>query len=347
VNPPAPAKPDLVVRPSAAGEGVSSSSNQLVSVVVPVFNEAETLETLFDRVGAALGERPYEILFIDDGSRDGSWAAISRLAEARPDQVRGFRHRRNFGKAEALATGFRYARGDRVVTIDADLQDEPAEIPALLDKIEEGYDLVSGWKRDRRDPWSKTVPSRFFNLAARAISGLRLHDFNCGLKAYRREVTEDLSLYGELHRFIPILAHSEGFRVAELPVRHHARLHGHSKYGWGRLFKGSLDLAAMVLLTRYLKRPGHFFGAIGLVLGAIGGGVLAYLSVLKLFFGDDIGPRPLFFFGILVTLLGAQMISTGFIGEFFLRHHAPDRAAGRVSRTIGGRREGPNHANSH
>ncbi|MDQ8202376.1 glycosyltransferase family 2 protein [Pelagicoccus sp. SDUM812003] len=291
-----------------------------VSVVIPVFDEHETLDAMFQGVHAALRNRSLEIIFVDDGSRDGSWKEVCRLAAAHPGLVRGIRHRRNFGKAEALATGFAQARGEIVATMDADLQDDPTELPAMIAKLDEGFDLISGWKRDRHDPISKTIPSRFFNFAARAVSGLPLHDFNCGLKVYRREVTDDLNLYGELHRFTPILAHAEGYRVAELPVTHHAREYGKSKYGWKRFVKGFLDLMTIVLLTRYLKRPGHFFGAIGILCGGTGTAILGYLSVMKLFFGEDIGMRPLFFLGMILVLFGGQLISTGIIGEFLLRH---------------------------
>lgn len=287
--------------------------------MVPLCNEALTLAPLAARLTDALGARNFEILFIDDGSSDRSWAEIVALAASSSSRIRGFRHRRNFGKAEALATGFKQARGAVVVTIDADLQDDPAEIPSLVNKLQEGYDVVSGWKQRRQDPLSKTLPSRIFNLAARAVSGVQLHDLNCGLKAYRLEALSDLKLYGELHRFIPILLGAEGYSIAELPVRHFAREHGKSKYGWKRLAKGSLDLVTVVLLTRYLKRPGHFFGGVGMALGSIGLGILGYLSALKLVFGEDIGPRPLFFLGMLLILFAGQLISTGIIGEFILR----------------------------
>lgn len=297
-----------------------------ISVVVPLYNESATLASLCERIGAALLGRSFEILLVDDGSRDGSWKTISELAARNPSLVRGLRHRRNFGKAEALATGFAHATGSTIVTIDADLQDDPAEIPALLAKLDEGYDLVSGWKQHRQDPISKTIPSRFFNFAVRAASGLKLHDFNCGLKAYRREAIVNLNIYGELHRFTPVLAHAEGFSVAELPVRHFPRQHGVSKYGWTRLIKGFLDLLTVVMLTRYLKRPGHFFGGIGLAAGATGLSILGYFSAMKIVFGEDIGARPLFFLGMLLVLFSGQMISTGIIGEFLLRHHFPESA---------------------
>lgn len=295
-----------------------------VSVVIPIFDEAESLEELVAKIFAALLDWQIEVIAVDDGSRDNTWEIIANLALKYGARFQGHRHRSNFGKAEALSTGFSHATGDFIVTIDADLQDDPSEIPVLLERLEEGYDLVSGWKQRRKDPLSKTVPSRFFNFAARVISGIGLHDFNCGLKAYRREALADLNLYGELHRFIPILVHAEGFRVAEIPVRHFPRQHGRSKYGWKRLFKGFLDLITVLLLTRYLKRPGHFFGGIGLAIGSVGFAILGYFSVMKLLFNYGIGPRPLFFLGLLAVLFGAQMISTGIIGEFLLRLRGPD-----------------------
>ncbi len=318
---------------AAAGTSLGADAPTVdISVVVPLFNEADSLVELALKICAALEGRRFEILFVDDGSRDSSWAAILALAAKHPSVVRGFRLRRNGGKAEALSTGFAHATGCRIVTIDADLQDDASEIPALLAKLEEGYDLVSGWKQRRQDPLSKTIPSRFFNFASRAASGLKLHDFNCGLKAYRREALANIRLYGELHRFIPVLVQAEGFRVTELPVRHFPRQHGISKYGWTRLVKGFLDLITVVMLTRYLKRPGHFFGGIGLAAGTAGLSILGYFSFMKIAFGEDIGPRPLFFLGMLLVLFSGQMISTGIIGEFLLRHHSSENASSsRVS----------------
>lgn len=311
-------------------------SNVDVSVVVPLLNERKTLAPITKAIQTALSDKNLEIIFVDDGSSDGSWTEICALAQRHSEQVRGFRHRRNFGKAEALSTGFANARGELVATIDADLQDDPSEIPALIRKLEEGFDLVSGHKSKRQDPISKTIPSRFFNFAARAVSGISLHDFNCGLKLYRREALTNLKLYGELHRFLPILVHAEGFTVTEIPVRHFPREHGESKYGWKRFFKGSLDLITITLLTRYLKRPGHFFGAIGLIAGTLGTGILGYLSFMKLAFGENIGARPLFFLGLLLFLFAGQMITTGIIGEFLLRqssNHSTENKGRTVAAT--------------
>ena len=314
-------------------ESGSRRANPRVSVVVPVFDEAETLKDLHYRLQLVLqsvtSAGGFEIIFVDDGSRDPSWEVIAELNREWAGEVVGIRHRRNFGKAAALANGFRSARGEFIVTMDADLQDQPEEIPRLLAPLVDGSaDLVSGWKRHRRDPLEKTLPSRFFNFIARKVSGLPIHDFNCGFKAYRAPVAKGLNLYGELHRFIPILANADGYRVSEIVVEHQARSHGRSKYGPERMVKGAIDLLTTLLLTRYLRRPAHFFGGLGLLVGLFGGGVLIYLS-LGWFLGfKGIAERPLFFFGILATLLSAQLFSIGLIAELILwRTARGDRGA--------------------
>ena len=289
-----------------------------ISIVIPLCNEAATLKPLFEQLADtmeahALGS--FEVIFIDDGSTDESWPTLEALKAAHPEQVVALRFRRNHGKAAALSAGFAQAKGDIIVTMDADLQDEPAEIPNFLAKLNEGYDCVSGWKKLRQDPLGKTLPSRFFNAATRAASGVQIHDFNCGFKAYRAEAVQSIELYGELHRYIPVLLAAEGFTTTEIPVEHHRRTYGVSKYGWKRLLKGGLDLITVVVLTRYLKRPGHFFGGFGMLSGILGFLILAYLSVVKLIFGQGIGDRPLLQFGILLVILGVQLISTGLIGE--------------------------------
>src|ERR687896_969103 len=240
----------------------------MISVVVPVHDEERSVEPLYEELRAALEplDRPWEAVFVDDGSTDGSFAALTRLHSAAPN-VKVVRLRRNFGKAAALAAGFRHADGDIVVTIDADLQDDPAEIPRLLTKLDEGFDLVSGWKAQRRDPLSRRVPSRIFNAVVGRVSGLRLHDLNSGLKAYRAEVVRNLRIYGELHRFLPVLAHDRGYRVAELPVNHRPREHGKSRYGVERYLRGFLDFLTVWFMGRYRHRPLHLFGGLGLVLG--------------------------------------------------------------------------------
>ena len=276
---------------------------------------------LFDELQAALEplDQPWEAVFVDDGSTDGSFAALTRLHNAK-DNVRVVRLRRNFGKAAALAAGFTQARGDIVVTIDADLQDDPAEIPRLLAKLDEGFDLVSGWKAHRRDPLSRRALSRIFNWVTSRVSGLRLHDMNCGLKAYRAEVVKELRLYGELHRFIPVLAHYRGHRIAELPVNHRPREHGRSRYGVERYLRGFLDLLTVSFIGRYRHRPLHLFGGLGLGLGAIGFAILVYLTVLKIG-GHAIGERPLLTLGVLLLVVGLQFFSLGLISELITSMH--------------------------
>jgi glycosyltransferase involved in cell wall biosynthesis len=300
----------------------------VISVVVPIHNEERTIALLHDELDSALQGlgHPWEAVLIDDGSTDGSYAALTRLHAAQ-DNVTVVRLRRNFGKAAALAAGFARARGDVIVTIDADLQDDPAEIPRLLVKLEEGYDLVSGWKARRHDPLRRRVLSRLFNLVAGWISGVRLHDLNCGLKAYRAEVVRGLRLYGELHRFIPVLAHQRGFRIAELPVNHRPREHGRSRYGIERYLRGFLDLLTVSFIGRYRHRPLHLFGGLGLALSTGGIGVLVYLTVVKAL-GHAIGQRPLLILGVLLVVVGLQVFSLGLITELITSHHE-ERASER------------------
>ncbi|MRR08907.1 glycosyltransferase [bacterium] len=288
----------------------------LVSVVIPVCNERQTLEPLHRRVREVLAanELAGEIIFVDDGSDDGSWEVITALTR-RDKRTAAISFRRNFGKAAALTAGFARARGGIVVTMDGDLQDDPEEIPRFVAKLEEGFDLVSGWKQSRRDPLSKTVPSKLFNRVTALTSGVPLHDFNCGFKAYRAAVLREVSIYGELHRYIPVLAHHRGFRIAEIAVRHHPRVAGRSKYGWGRLVKGYLDLLTVVFLTRYARRPGHFFGTVGSF--AFGTGLLinGYMTLVKYVGHQAIGQRPLLLLGTLLMILGIQFVSIGLLGE--------------------------------
>jgi glycosyltransferase involved in cell wall biosynthesis len=293
----------------------------VISVVVPVHNEERSVALLYDELRSALEplQTQWEAIFVDDGSTDGTFAALTRLHND-ADNVRVVRLRRNFGKAAALRAGFDQARGDTVVTIDGDLQDDPAEIPRLLAKLDEGFDLVSGWKTRRRDPLSRRVLSRIFNRVTGAFSGVHLHDMNCGLKAYRAEVVHGLRLYGELHRFIPVLAHYRGFRIAELPVNHRPREHGRSRYGVERYLRGFLDLLTVSFIGRYRHRPLHLFGGLGLILGAIGTAILIYLTVLKAL-GNAIGTRPLLMLGVLLVVIGMQFFSLGLISEMITSHH--------------------------
>lgn len=295
-----------------------------LSVIIPVFNENESLRLLFSKIQEALEEsldRTWEVCFVDDGSTDSSWVELCRIREENPQRVMALRLRRNFGKAEALQAGFEATSGQLAITIDADLQDDPKTIPDFLQKIEEGFDLVSGWKRKRHDPPGKVIPSRVFNAMARAVSGVPIHDFNCGFKAYRREVLDHIRLYGEMHRFTPMLAAAEGFRVTEIEVLHHSRAFGKSKYGARRFLKGLLDLGTVTVMTRFLRRPAHVFGGFGVASFGVGFAILSYLSIGKLLFGVTIDQRPLFFLGILLLLLGVQLVSIGIVAELINYHN--------------------------
>jgi dolichol-phosphate mannosyltransferase len=312
-----------------------------ISVVIPLLNERETLAELVRRIDSSSGDARYEIVLIDDGSTDGSWAAIQEL-HAQRGSVRAIRFRRNFGKAAALAAGFAEASGKVIITMDADLQDDPKEIPRMLQKIDEGYDVVSGWKQRRFDPWHKRWPSLVFNAILRYFSKLPLHDFNCGFKAYRKEVLQEIDLYGEMHRFVPVLASARGFRVAEITVEHHPRMHGSSKYGWSRIPKGLLDLATVVFLTRFRYRPQH-------LLGGLGGGLflIGFLILLALIFGWiwtmlagyenplHLHERASFFVSILLIVVGIQAFATGLIAELLVANYNPTRPIYSVADRIG------------
>ncbi|HUG64147.1 MAG TPA: glycosyltransferase family 2 protein [Gaiellaceae bacterium] len=293
----------------------------MISVVVPLLNEEGSLEELYREIAAALEPRgePFEVIFVDDGSTDGSMSVLSRLHDELPN-VMVIHLRRNFGKAAALQAGFLEARGEIIVTIDADLQDDPAEIPQLLAKLDDGYDLVSGWKTRRNDPLLRRAFSRVFNWATSVISGVRLHDVNCGLKAYRVDVLQDMRLYGELHRFIPVLASYQGYRIAEVSVNHRPRRHGSSRYGPERYLRGFFDLLSVTFMGRYRYRPLHLFGGIGMLMGAIGFIVLTYLTVIW-FWGEGIGTRPLLTLGVLLMVVGIQFVSLGLISELITSQH--------------------------
>lgn len=301
-----------------------------LSFIIPVFNEEESLAQLYKEIVEVCKANQWkdlEIFFIDDGSTDNSFKVAAGLGK--PAQA--IKLRKNFGKATALAHGFKLAEGDIIFTLDADLQDHPKEIPSFIKKLDEGYDLVSGWKKKRHDPFIKNFTSKIFNWATCIASGLKLHDYNCGFKAYRKEVCKNIRLYGELHRFIPFLAHEQGYKVAEIPVEHRARKHGVSKYGWQRFFRGSIDLLTVVATTKYLRRPGHLFGGSGIVTGGVGVAILSYLSLMKIFFSQNIEGRPLFFLGILCLLLSAQLISLGILAELILKTSQGGAAANQIS----------------
>ncbi len=313
------------VTPTVAQPAVNRPAKVAISVVIPVYNEAESVRPLYEALTPQLTNLnlEYELIFIDDGSRDNSFAQLQALHDADP-HVRVVRFRRNFGKTPALVAGFHEARGDVVFTMDADLQDDPAEIPLFLDKLAEGYDLVSGWKYPRHDPPTKTVPSFFFNRMVWMTTGVKLHDINCGFKAYRREIIEEVKLYGELHRFIPILAHQRGYRVTEVKVRHHKRKYGKSKFGAGRFLRGFLDLLMVLFLVSYLRTPLRLFGAFGLLSLVAGFAVDLYVVLDRyLPFGshEPIHNRPLLFVGVMLLIFGISFILTGLQSEM-IRHFA-------------------------
>jgi len=291
------------------------------SFVIPFLNEEKTLAELYERIATAtrpvlsIGES-FEIVFVDDGSTDGSVAEVEKLVAAHPE-VRLIELQGNFGKSAALAAGFGETRGRIVFTLDADLQDDPKEIPRFLERLDQGFDVVSGYKKSRHDPFTKVFPSRVFNWMVRVTTGIKLHDVNCGFKAYRREVLDNVRLYGELHRFVPVLAHWKRFRVGEIVVEHHARRFGVSKFGGGRFFRGLMDLLTVVFLMKYERRPAHFFGAIGAVTLLAGVGICTYLLVLKIL-GEAIGHRPLLSLGVLLVVVGVQILATGLIAELMV-----------------------------
>lgn len=290
-----------------------------ISILVPLLNERENLAPLLAKIQEAMAplNKRYEVIFVDDGSTDGSFQILERLHDQN-QEVKVIQFRMNYGKSAALAVGFEQAFGQVIITMDADLQDDPAEIPNLLSKLEEGYDLVSGWKHKRRDPISKTIPSKLFNKVTSLLSGVKIHDFNCGLKAYRREVTEHIQVYGEMHRYLPVLAHWKGFRVGEIRVRHHPRLHGKSKFGLSRFINGFLDLLTVMFLTKYTRRPMHLFGVLGLALFLAGLVINLHLTYLWLH-KVGIGHRPLLFLGVLLVIVGLQFTLMGLIGEMITR----------------------------
>lgn len=308
-----------------------------LSLVIPLYNEAESLrelETWIRQVCHTHGYQ-YEIVFVDDGSDDGSWEVIQELNQANSN-VRGIRFRRNYGKSAALNTGFKACKGDVVITMDADLQDSPDEIPELYELIRSGeYDLISGWKKKRFDPITKTIPTKLYNAATRKLSGIHLHDFNCGLKSYRKEVVKSIEVYGEMHRYIPVIAKWAGFkRIGEKVVQHRPRKYGVTKFGLDRFVNGFLDLLTITFVSKFGKRPMHLFGTLGMASFFIGFLILVSLSVSKLFFKEyGITDRPLFHFGILLLVVGAQLFLTGFLAELVARS-APERNQYLIAATL-------------
>lgn len=304
-------------------------------MVVPLYNEADSIQELYGEIvdSCRKARLSCEILFVDDGSTDGSFEKLAHLHRKDP-RVKVIRFRTNCGKSEALAAGFSAVSGKKVLTLDADLQDDPAEIPALSAKLDEGWDMVSGWKKKRRDPITKRIPSRLYNRVTSLLSGIRIHDFNCGLKMYRREVVDSLSLYGELHRYIPVLAAWEGFSVTEIPVHHRARKFGRTKYGFSRFAAGFFDLITVMFFRKYTRRPLHLFGPVGFFFSLAGIAVTVYLIVLRLTHASYLSNRPLLFIGVLALIVGVQFISMGLLGEMIARSHA-SRHVYRIRESLG------------
>jgi len=309
-----------------------------LSLIIPTLNEEDSLPELMAWIDRVVRENhigTVEAIVVDDGSSDGTWEVVKKL-KSQYSFVKGIRFRRNYGKSAALQKGFEAARGAVVITLDADLQDSPDEIPELMRMInEEKFDLVSGWKKKRKDPLGKTLPSKLFNGVTRRASGIKLHDFNCGLKAYRHEVVKNIEVYGEMHRYIPVIAKWAGFtRIGEKIVQHNPRKFGHSKYGFERMINGFLDIMSIMFVGKFGKRPMHFFGTLGVLFFLVGFGILTYLSVLKIF--QDIvkiSDRPVFFFGIVTLIIGSQLFLTGFLAEMISRN-APHRNRYRIADTI-------------
>ena len=286
-----------------------------LSIIIPVFNEEESILELAEEISGVMKDlsAEYELIFIDDGSRDSSYDKIKSLAD-KDSRINGVRFRRNYGKAAALSEGFRISKGKMIVTMDSDLQDDPAEIPVLMKKLDEGFDVISGWKKNRKDPWTKRFPSKIFNLVTRMMSGIRIHDFNCGLKIYRSDVIKTVKVYGELHRYIPVLAKLAGFNVSELVVNHRPRKFGKTKFGASRFLKGFLDLTTVLFLGKFERNPLHFFGILGGFLFLSGLVINGYLTI-QWFGGVWIGNRPILFLGILLLIVGIQFISLGLLAE--------------------------------
>ena len=294
-----------------------------ISVVIPLLNEEESLPELSQWIEKVMKEHKfsYEILFIDDGSTDNSWNTILDL-QTKNSNIKGIKFRRNYGKSAALNVGFEAVEGDVVITMDADLQDSPDEIPELFQMIkEDGYDIVSGWKKKRFDPLSKTIPTKLYNGVTSWMSGVKLHDMNCGLKSYKKEVIKNIEVYGEMHRYIPVIAKWAGFnKVGEKVVQHQARKYGVTKFGLSRFIYGPLDLFSIMFVGKFGKRPMHFFGVIGIIISIVGTGLLSYLSIAKIFFNENgIAERPAFFLGMLLIIVGIQLFIAGFVAELVSR----------------------------
>ena len=310
-----------------------------ISLIIPVYNEEESLPELSRWINEVCTDNnfSYEVIFVDDGSSDTSWEVIENISQSSPGIYKGIKFRRNQGKSAALNVGFEAAEGDVVITMDADLQDSPDEIPDLYKMInKDGFDLVSGWKKKRHDPLGKRLPSKFFNGTTRKISGIKLHDFNCGLKAYRKNVVKNIEVYGEMHRYIPVIAKWAGFKnIGEKVVQHYPRKYGQTKFGMERLIKGFLDLLSITFISKFGKRPMHLFGTLGTILFSIGFIIGVYLAIAKYFFAAyKMTDRPLFYFGLLAMVIGSQLFVTGFLAEMISRN-STDRNKYHIEKKIG------------
>jgi glycosyltransferase involved in cell wall biosynthesis len=300
------------------------TSFKKISIVIPLYNEEESIRPLYIEIKKALKTIAcdYEVIFVDDGSTDKSLKNIKEIVRSDP-KIKFISFRKNYGKSAALQIGFKNISGDVVITMDSDLQDDPGEVPNLVQKLEEGFDLVSGWKKKRYDPFIKRLSSKFFNFVTRIISGIKIHDFNCGLKAYRREVVQNLNVYGELHRYMPVLSNWQGFKISEIIVKHHPRRYGKTKFGISRFFKGFIDLLTVMFITRYVKRPMHLFGFLGalaFLVGLIVSGILTYQWIS----GQSLSNRPLLLFSVLLIIVGVQFFSVGLLGEIMVHNNQDD-----------------------
>ncbi|MGB3308899.1 MAG: glycosyltransferase family 2 protein [Nodosilinea sp.] len=326
-------------RPNLALPVLGAVAPVEISVVVPLYNEYESLPALVGAIAQVLDglERTYEIIGVDDGSTDGSSDRLRELTQQYPHLV-AVLLRRNYGQTAAMAAGFKYARGSIVVTLDGDLQNDPADIPRLIDRLDEGYDLVSGWRKHRQDnTLTRLIPSKIANWLIAGVTGVALHDYGCSLKAYRAEVIRDLNLYGELHRFLPALAFIEGARITEMPVTHHARRFGTSKYGLGRTLRVVMDLLTVYFMKKFLTRPMHVFGSLGLASMATGIALGLYLTLVKFLADQDIGDRPLLVLAVVLLLAGIQLFSFGLLAELLMRtyHESQQRPIYRVREVVG------------
>ncbi|MGB3237295.1 MAG: glycosyltransferase family 2 protein [Geitlerinemataceae cyanobacterium] len=314
------------------------TTSSKISIVVPIFNEVESLPTLVDKIVTSLKDVPidYEIVLVDDGSQDGTTELLSQIAQTQPN-LKAVILRRNYGQTPAMAAGFNYASGDIIITMDGDLQNDPADIPRVFEELQKGYDVVSGWRKNRKDDkLTRLLPSKIANWVIGKVTGVKLHDYGCSLKAYRAEIVRDMNLYGELHRFLPALAFIEGARIVEMPVLHHARKFGKSKYGLGRTFRVIMDLMTVFFMKKFLTRPMHVFGYLGILSMICGFGLGVYLTILKIFFDAQLADRPLLILTVLLMLTGIQLFCIGVLGELLMRtyHESQNKPIYRVREIV-------------